>query len=278
MQGETCAFKCDSFKKCDGLPPRPPSNLPPPGNEHLSITLGNIVGNGRIGTVTSLTHNIELPPLVAKISRCKRSASLEQEAWFYEELEQVQGIAVPRCYGLFQTHIQEGTEVRTWKEDMDDDESDSEFDGPIVCEGFSPPKPGEPIVTPGAVLTRPVLPVPDPTLLSILVLERMGDKMPIEQPLDDIKPDVYEIYDDLGLLSIEHMDIRWRNILKVLPGQELFSSVCPNHGHVHQWRAVDFDLARKTNSSRAYMEKFSNGWLRRLFDKLPEGIIAEPWQ
>ncbi|GJJ09988.1 hypothetical protein Clacol_004214 [Clathrus columnatus] len=118
--GDVWEMEIDIFPewvKSEHIPPRPPSKLPPPGNEHLSVMLGQTIGNGRVGTVHPLklyTHETDLPPLVVKVSRYQSSESIEKEAWCYEELEQVQGIAVPRCYGLFQVRVEEGMEVLTW--------------------------------------------------------------------------------------------------------------------------------------------------------------------
>ncbi|GJJ15373.1 hypothetical protein Clacol_009649 [Clathrus columnatus] len=140
---------------------RPPSNLPPAENKHLFVVLGELLGNGRVGTVhdaTLLTHqNAELPPLVIKISRHRCSENMEKEAWFYEELEQIQGIAVPQCYGFFQAQIEEGSEVSTWKVDSTAESNDS--------------------------TKTPEYPS-DPTLLSILLLERLGERMPLARKSD----------------------------------------------------------------------------------------------
>ncbi|GJJ09990.1 hypothetical protein Clacol_004216 [Clathrus columnatus] len=152
-EGELCEIPFGPDAVCRGIPPRPPSNLPPPGGEHLSIMLGETLGSGRVGTVHRailLGHDYDtkLPPLVIKVSRQKLSESIEQEAWFYEELEHVQGIAVPLCYGFFQARIEDGTEVTTWNDDKS---------------YIKHKRQG------------------DPTLLSILLLERLGERIPMHQ-------------------------------------------------------------------------------------------------
>ncbi|GJJ09985.1 hypothetical protein Clacol_004211 [Clathrus columnatus] len=214
------------------------------------------------------------------MSRQNRSAHMEQEAWFYDELEQVQGIAVPRCYGLFQAHIEEGAEVKTWNDEKDSESDDSD-DSDQVAEsdqsdgdGFAGANANE---SEGEKI--PEMPTPDPTLLSILLLERLGERMPVGESLDHIKDDVHEIYNDLSRLGIEHLDIRWSNILSVIqdPDDESSGTVCPNHGHAHQWRVIDFDVARKTNGTIIYMDKCAGSWLVRLFLNLPKGRIIEPW-
>ena len=131
------------------------------------------------------------------------------------------------------------------------------------------------------------------TLVSVLVLERVGDMMPRCVPLDAIefvyhlsldltrsnifcnRPDVREIYSDLGEFGVEQIDIRWTNILAAPTTHDSF--VCPYHGHKHQWRVVDFDRARKSNFKKYFMDAASNSHLRRLFRGLKEGYILEPW-
>ncbi|GJJ15366.1 hypothetical protein Clacol_009642 [Clathrus columnatus] len=265
-QGNICEFKDSYFTRSDGFPLRLPCNLPPAGNEHLFVCLGEVLGSGRVGTVhhaTLLTHHAELPPLVIKISRYKRIEHMEKEAWFYEELEQIQGIAVPRCYGFFQARIEEGNEVSTWKADIAAESKEESYSAclPAPCD---------------KIPERPV----DPTLLSILLLERLGERMPLRQPLHAIESDVYEIYNDLSRLGIEHMDVRWSNILSVLqdPNGQSLGVVCPNHGHTHQWRIIDFDVARKTDGSMKYLDVCAIDWLELLFNNLPKGRIVEPWE
>ncbi|GJJ15371.1 hypothetical protein Clacol_009647 [Clathrus columnatus] len=162
-QGNIHKFNDKYWSRSDGFPIRPPSNLPPSGNEHLLIALGEVLGSGRVGTVhhaTLLTHHTELPPLIIKVSQHKWSENMEKEAWFYKELEQLQEIAIPRCYGFFQVHIEEGSEVLTWKVD-----STAEYNG----RNQTPEHPS------------------NPTLLSILLLECLGERMPLRQPLDTIE-------------------------------------------------------------------------------------------
>ncbi|GJJ09986.1 hypothetical protein Clacol_004212 [Clathrus columnatus] len=238
-----------------------------PNFHHLETSiflLGERIGSGRVGTVYAailLTEDYTsvLPPLVVKISR--RKHSMEKEAWFYEELEQLQGIAVPLCYGFFQTRVEEGVEVSTWndKNHVEQEEVD-EWGFPVIKK--------EP---------------EDPTLLSILLLERLGWNIPLGYRDFDysyIKADVYEIYSDLALVGIEHVDFRWSNILCVLecPEDGPSEPVCPNHGHAHAWRIIDLDLARKTNLTIKGLENCIESHLRRLFNNAPWGIVLEPWE
>jgi hypothetical protein len=132
-----------------------------------------------------------------------------------------------------------------------------------------------------------------PFFLSVLVLERLGDVIPLDVPLEAVKsvwpaltmraselpllcrPDVHEIYSDMGRFGVEHIDIRWRNILAAPAAQH--SIVCPYHGYPHQWRVVDFDRSRKSNCSHSHIEFASGSWLRTILDGLEKGYVVERW-
>ncbi|KAF8516622.1 hypothetical protein JB92DRAFT_2909656, partial [Gautieria morchelliformis] len=98
-------------------------------------------------------------------------------------------------------------------------------------------------------------------------------------PLEALKPHVHEIYNDMSRFSIEHMDIRWRNLLAAPAVQQ--SAVCPDHGHMHRWRVVDFDLSRKSNpftfSYRIYFRLMASdhtGWIGREIRRRALGLDA----
>jgi hypothetical protein len=67
-----------------------------------------------------------LPPLVIKVAARRRSEDLAREAWFYEEMEGLQGVAIARCYGFFTMEIDPNSEVLDWAES--DEASDEETD------------------------------------------------------------------------------------------------------------------------------------------------------
>lgn len=165
IPGEQITIDSGKFARPGGIPPRPESLLPPPGDMHLEISLGKELGSGRAGSVRAVNVfspkiGTGLPKLVLKIAHRKRSVNLAQEAWFYEELEQLQGIAVPRCYGFFQAQLEDGYKVSTWSP-YDDD-----LDTKKKNKGKGPPG-GE-------------------RLLSILVLEKLGSRMPVGKPIDSV--------------------------------------------------------------------------------------------
>lgn len=65
-----------------------------------------------------------LPPLVIKVATATQIAFLVREATLYEEMETIQGIAIPRCYGIFSGWLPK----RCILESKGDSESDSDDD------------------------------------------------------------------------------------------------------------------------------------------------------
>ncbi|KAF8476530.1 hypothetical protein JB92DRAFT_1870955 [Gautieria morchelliformis] len=124
----------------DALPPvhpppvRPPSKHPPPGNLCLRVSLdSDRLDYGRVGSVYPLrmdgADQYALPPLVIKVAGRRRSDDLAREAWFYEELEHIQGVAIARCYGFFTREIDPNSEVLGWAEsDADYEEEEDDLD------------------------------------------------------------------------------------------------------------------------------------------------------
>lgn len=53
--------------------------------------------------------------------------SLAREAWFYEQLAELQGVAVPRCFGFFVAPLPDGVSwIDAWGEFRDEDEDEEE--------------------------------------------------------------------------------------------------------------------------------------------------------
>jgi hypothetical protein len=87
------------------------------------------------------------------------------------------------------------------------------------------------------------------------------------------RPDVHEIYSDMGRFGVEHTDIRWRNIVAAPATQH--GIVSPYHEHKHQWRVVDFDRSRKSNFSHSHIKSASDSWLDPILDGLTKGYVVE---
>lgn len=97
------------------LPARRPSTQPSAGSGSLRASLGGYISHGHSSMVFALKdvtiQNVPLevapPPLVVKIARLNRVTSLMREAWFYDEMECLQGASIPRCYGYFEMELHE---------------------------------------------------------------------------------------------------------------------------------------------------------------------------
>ncbi|KAF8530521.1 hypothetical protein BU17DRAFT_36102 [Hysterangium stoloniferum] len=260
----------------DGFWVRPPSKLPAPGNGTLRVNVKDQLGQGRVGTVYSVDilspeERPHIPPLVIKVSDRYRSAKLAREAWFYEEMEHLQGVSIGRCYSFFQIELTEECEVPNWRKISE--ESAEEADEEERCSlrdsdrrrrraAFFTPNPA-------AHLTF----VRKHHLISVLVLEQLGDHLPVGVTLEGIEQDVYDLHEDLGMLGIEAVDVHWRNILEASDTSEKL--VCPYHGYQHNWRLIDFDLAQKTDQQMTLAAGSAHSSLRTIFRNLVEGNIVD---
>ena len=129
-------------------------------------------------------HNVEilpteplpgrLPPLVLKVGRFNRRAEIAREAWFYDELECLQGGVVPRCYGWFEAELTEGQTFGSWytagRESGDSEPKNLENSNPE-----SRTKDSERLIE----MTR------SRNFVSVLLLERLGGNLPLGVPLSD---------------------------------------------------------------------------------------------
>lgn len=100
----------------------------------VTLRLGKVLGDGRVGAVfevyivgdDDLKH--DLPPLVAKIASPNRNKSLAREAWFYDEMACLQGVAIPHCWGWFVGEVADEVDMTVWErigvEEEDCDEDD----------------------------------------------------------------------------------------------------------------------------------------------------------
>ncbi|KAJ3558714.1 hypothetical protein NM688_g754 [Phlebia brevispora] len=258
-------------------PARLPSKLPPPGNLHLRVMLGKRISHGRVGvvyeaTVSSEESSPELasyvhPPLVAKISRHKHCEDLEHEVYYYEELESLQGVVLPRCYGLFQTRIRHGLSV------IPPDSDSEEPAGKGSCNLED---------TDGEFVPAVAEPAPKTIsgIVSVILLERLGGHLPVGKPLPaGTYEEIMDMYSDLAHLGIDHTDIRWANILYAQPSPPGFPSLpSPYTGKTYRWRLIDFDNALKSNDTLQGFYTYHESYVERLLGLLPSGYIVEPWE
>jgi hypothetical protein len=185
------------------VPVRPPSKLPPPGELCLHVSIEpEQLGYGRSGTVYPIhienPSQLSLPPLVIKVARRHRSENLSRDAWFYEEMEHLQGVAIARCYGFFTADIDINNEVLGWVEsngeydpevrgDFEDEYEETSDMASGSDEGLDshPNKDNnarkdDPVALPSAPISK------ERILVSVLVLERLGGMIPMDVPIDSI--------------------------------------------------------------------------------------------
>ncbi|KAH8110962.1 hypothetical protein DFH11DRAFT_729715 [Phellopilus nigrolimitatus] len=260
-------------------PKRPLSTLPPPGNARIAISLSEQISNGRCGctfrvAVESQTFPEDAiassrpPPLCVKIAGPGMSYRLSKEAWCYEELEKLQGVAIPRCYGWFEAKLGEGQRIedicgvdsmydvdssRSSKEsglisdydDSDDSEDDNAGDDSDQSKKLRSEKKAKR----NAVKMR----LRSEDVISILLLEELRERL-----LDvhkfrhstSFRDDIYALYEDICEMGVAHLDCRPQNILRAACSPPGLPSVkCPRHECEHQWRIIDFHIACKSNVS-----------------------------
>lgn len=155
-------------------PTRPPSSLPPPHDITLRTSVAEYLGSGRTGLVYILSDpvlsdpNNKLPELVFKFPRSHRCADIYRESWFYEGMERLQGVAIPRCYGLFEADLPVGCAVR-----LPDGRTllaHEEFESPDASVDDLP---HPDILKPRSTRNK----------IFVLVLERLGGRLPIGKPI-----------------------------------------------------------------------------------------------
>lgn len=129
-----------------------------PGTNVLELVTGKLLGSGKTGFVHAVTarDGSDLPDLCVKIAFPSERRALSQEAWFYDDLQALQGSVIPGCYGYFEHTLPSDTKLcRSDHEDR-----------------FKEPIDGKSI----------------PGRIGILLLERLsGEHLPLRVPLDEDK-------------------------------------------------------------------------------------------
>lgn len=114
-------------------PPRPISSPPNLSGLVLQLSLGERISGGRVGDVYRVSvesvltkdgdvaPDIHIPPLVVKIAKRRYVHRLAREAWFYDELEPLQGVATARCFGWSDAQVPLDVKSISWIRKRDDD-------------------------------------------------------------------------------------------------------------------------------------------------------------
>lgn len=119
------------------IPPDPPARRPIPARPNdntvsLKLELTEKLDEGGSAVVYAATAVLDndngkdrpyaLPPLVVKIARRCRRGHLAREAWFYDELHELQWSVIPRCYGWFEAPETSAFPGAIWARDDFDEE------------------------------------------------------------------------------------------------------------------------------------------------------------
>ncbi|EPQ52947.1 hypothetical protein GLOTRDRAFT_139931 [Gloeophyllum trabeum ATCC 11539] len=224
------------------MPARPSSTLPEPGNAVLIVRLKEGLGKGRAGAV----HDVEIcacstpfdiPPLVVKVANRDFCDDLSKEAWLYEEMESLQGVAVPRYYGYFLAELPPHAKVASWNR--------------IATTKFP---------------------------ISILLLERLGGKLPLGRPIpQNLQDDLWDVMKDISELHIFNDDIRYDNVLLAPKSPPALPSlVSPYRHRSYGLRLVDFDTAYKINFYPHILVEDHEELIRLILDNVPQGGTVNP--
>jgi hypothetical protein len=181
----------DSIRVGEDRPVPLVSNLSPSRDLSLSLRLGKRLGRGSSGVVheafvhatnSSAPLATGLPPLVVKISYHDVIEPAAHEAYYYETLQPLQGVNIPRYYGRFLTDLSCGTcLVHTSEHGIAEDlETIDISHRPGVEDSASDNSPGPEEET---VTSRPT--TNSLKAVSVLLLERLGSHLPMHMTLSD---------------------------------------------------------------------------------------------
>ncbi len=175
----------------DMPPPRLPSRLPPPGEHTLTLNINGRIDEGRVGMIYSVVVDASassateshIPPLVVKICVPGQTSDMLNEAASYDEMEAtnfpvalrfytefimqvLQGVCIPRCYGLFQTSY-----------------VSDELDFPIMAERKARDEKLRREAEEDLDEDEPLEPVVYDDLVTVILMERVGDRLKLGSPL-----------------------------------------------------------------------------------------------
>ncbi|KII94526.1 hypothetical protein PLICRDRAFT_33325 [Plicaturopsis crispa FD-325 SS-3] len=247
------------------LPPPNLSTLPPPGDMHLHISLGKQIGRGRCGVVhaVNMPSDAGLPPLVAKIGRFGYQSRIIREASAYEEVESLQGIAAPLCYGAFEGRLPDGCRLDVDLKAMRYTEhSRRQFDSDVYW----------------ADLDRRIRDAANPERVCVLLLERLSTRgLPVGKKLSkSLRKDIFDLCEDTSALYVLNRDLRYENIRAA--GPSTAAAICPRHKYAHKWRVIDLEMAEKYAAVpyNFHSHDGRRSFLDDVFDALEEGEIIYP--
>ncbi|KAE9410690.1 hypothetical protein BT96DRAFT_1011442 [Gymnopus androsaceus JB14] len=248
--------------------------LPLPQNKFLlEIELTEQIAHGRIGVtygarlqrILDRTDDSPIPcsslespqEFCVKLVKPQFMRSLAREAWFYEQLAELQGVVVPQFFGFFVAPLPDGiTWIDAWGE-LEDEE--------MSCESHSDDSQEESYCHPDSLdddledfafredgrqsksssRWNDWRHSPESPLVGVLLLE-LGSALERRTQAyftEQEKLEFADLLDDLSSVGIGHCDFKFNNVLDT--SHSMAQKFCPRHGRIHPYRVIDFDRSRK---------------------------------
>ncbi|KAH6903226.1 protein kinase subdomain-containing protein PKL/ccin3 [Coprinopsis sp. MPI-PUGE-AT-0042] len=268
----TLSFPAPPYTLEDQDKPLPASRVPKDPSRAegcLELRLLDFIAEGRISTVyaatvVSATHQgiditSTMPKKVCiKFAKKHSCRSLARDAWFYEQLQDWQGIMTPQSFGFYtstadeqpdspksftndfipwqnhRVHVRYDPYVASWGISMDwvpDDQPSAKID----------------YIDAGGIKTSShwyhwAVNDANP-VIAVQVMELLGD------PCEKIwkKKEILEVVDDMNHVGVYHSDLSAWNVLEANHDNQDTTRLCPRHKTVHRWRIIDFDRASVVN-------------------------------
>lgn len=170
----------------------------------------------------SLSPDAKMPPIVVKLSRPGNDEAISEEAYRYEALRSLQGVVLPRCWGLFQANIQDKRVLGLLNRDRENS-LDSHWQPDTAVRGVT----------------------------NMIILEKLGD--PVHEgnipamSAEDIQLEISRMFKEFYRVGYMPTQCDVRQILSTLGSQEILPSLSSRQGHTFDWKMVDLSLGSHLN-------------------------------
>ncbi|TFY74037.1 hypothetical protein EWM64_g9975 [Hericium alpestre] len=176
-----------------------------------------------------------------RISTPTSSGPERRRLLFYERTQALQGVALPSCYGWFETELSDESRADAWKE------QNVSLLIPVLDRAYRSSERTNSVCPHKWVRARCY----SPDIFSCLLLERLGERLPGGHKLSvEAKQDIEGMYKDICMAVCE--DLRWGNILTAPESPPGLPSLRSNHTQqTHKWRHIDMDMAAAVPGTHA---------------------------
>ncbi|EJD50964.1 hypothetical protein AURDEDRAFT_160107 [Auricularia subglabra TFB-10046 SS5] len=239
--------------------PRPEIHRVEHGPVSIAFDVGDVLGSGASGVVCAVENvrvlsgpaNTSLPPLAVKIAKSYRAMDVVRESWAYDELECLQGVAVPRYYGLFTLTLLESQRPKTWTKP---------YERNVEHAPSIPPELSGKDFTHDSIHPELRRYADVNNVLVLLLIERMEELDFNALPYHE---DVADVFNELAYVSMDvAADMGIRHVMRPLPVPPGFPGLpSPFTQRIHSLRVVDLNLAIKRCYSFSHMVKANDDWV-----------------